>query len=91
MSESSPVRVTLVTRVGCHLCEQAQRDLAAAGIDVRLLDVDDAVAVGDEALRARWSEEVPVVLVDGRQLGWGRVDLPRLRLALAVRRWRPWG
>ena len=37
----------------------------------------------DEELRARYAEEIPVTLVDGRQHDFWRVDPVRLRAALA--------
>ena len=80
--------VTLVTRAGCHLCEDAQarlRELAAElGFAYRELDVD-----ADPALRAEYSDRVPVILVDGKEHGYWRLEEARLRKALDRRpgRW----
>ena len=81
MTASEQARVTLVTRVGCHLCETA-RDIVAAvcaelGETWREVDID-----ADPELQARWSDDVPVTLVDGRQHDFWRVDPERLRAAL---------
>ncbi|PKW26449.1 glutaredoxin-like protein DUF836 [Phycicoccus duodecadis] len=80
-----PVRVTLVGRVGCHLCDVArevvERVCADLGVGWEELDVDRDV---EPARRARWTEEVPVTLVDGRQHDFWRVDETRLRAALAA-------
>ncbi len=77
-----PVRVTLVVRDGCHLCETArevvERVAGDLGVGWDEVDVDS-----DAELRARWSDEVPVTLVDGRQHDFWRVDEARLRAALA--------
>ncbi|MBV9592175.1 MAG: glutaredoxin family protein [Actinobacteria bacterium] len=74
-------RVTLVTRVGCHLCEEAERQLRALarelGFGYEELDVD-----GDDALRLQYGEQVPVILIDGREHGYWRVEPARLRVAL---------
>ena len=74
-------RVTLVTRAGCHLCEQAQavlRRLAGElGFDYGELDVD-----ADPVRRAEYSDRVPVILIDGREHGYWRVEEARLRAAL---------
>jgi hypothetical protein len=79
-ADPSP-RVTLVTRAGCHLCEPAREVVARVstelGIGWEELDVDSS-----DELRARWSHEVPVTLVDGRQHDFWRVDETRLRQAL---------
>jgi glutaredoxin len=75
-------QVTLITRSGCHLCEQAEavlrrlRDELGYGYDER--DVDT-----DPALRAEYSDRVPVVLIDGREHGYWRVEEPRFRQAIA--------
>ncbi len=45
------------------------------------LDIDDPAQV-DPELRERWTDEVPVTLVDGRQHDFWRVDPVRLRAAL---------
>lgn len=78
-------RVTLVVRDGCHLCVEArtvvERVCADLGVGWHEVDVD-----ADPALLARWSEEVPVTLVDGRQHGFWRVDETRLRTALSAPR-----
>ena len=74
--------VTLVTRVGCHLCEQAEQQLRALsaelGFGYREVDVDSATVLRDE-----YGDRVPVVLLDGREHGYWRVEEPRLRKALA--------
>jgi glutaredoxin len=76
-----PARVTLVTRAGCHLCDPAREVVARVaselGVGWEELDVDSS-----DELRTRWSHEVPVTLVDGRQHDFWRVDESRLRRAL---------
>ena len=74
-------RVTLVTRPGCHLCEAAREVVARVCADLgetwEELDLD-----ADPALSARYADEIPVTLVDGRQHDFWRVDETRLRRAL---------
>lgn len=75
-------RVTLYTRAGCHLCEDARvviaRVCAELGEEFTEVDID-----ADPALTRRFTEEVPVTFVDGRQHDFWRVDETRLRAALA--------
>jgi len=75
-------RVTLITRVGCHLCEQAETTLRALAAELGFgyteVDVDS-----DPHLRAEHSDDVPVILLDGRQHGYWRVEEARLRRDLA--------
>ena len=79
-------RVVLVGRAGCHLCEDARevvaRVAAEQGVAWREADVD-----ADPELHRRYTDLVPVVLVDGREHDFGRVDAGRLRSALQGRRW----
>jgi glutaredoxin len=74
-------RVTFYTRQGCHLCDVARETVARVCADLGEsfdeVDVDD-----DQELRARFTDEVPVTFVDGRQHDFWRVDEQRLRAAL---------
>jgi glutaredoxin len=76
-----PVRVVVLTRTGCHLCAVALRTVAevAAGVGVGWEERDVDV---EPALQARYSDQVPVTFVDGRQHDFWRVDENRLRAAL---------
>jgi Glutaredoxin-like domain (DUF836) len=80
---SAPVRVTLVGRVGCHLCDDARAVVAAVTADLGVgweeVDVD-----ADPALLARYADQVPVTLVDGVQHDFWRVSEQRLRASLAT-------
>ena len=75
-------KVELLTRAGCHLCDDARRLVervaGEAGVPWGERDVD-----GDAGLRAEYGDLVPVVLVDGRELGYWRIEEARLRHALA--------
>jgi glutaredoxin len=74
-------QVTLLTRAGCHLCEEAEAQLrrlaSELGFGYEELDVDD-----DQARRDRYSDRVPVILIDGKEHGYWRVEEQRLRKAL---------
>ena len=74
-------RVTLYTRVGCHLCDDARETVVRVceelGGPWEEVDIDT-----DEQLRAGFGDEVPVTCVDGRQHDFWRVDEQRLRAAL---------
>ena len=74
-------RVVVLTRPGCHLCEQAVEVIdavcAETGDSYEERNVDR-----DPELQRRYGEEVPVTFVDGRQHDFWRVDPDRLRAAL---------
>jgi ribosomal protein S18 acetylase RimI-like enzyme len=73
------MQVDLVTRAGCHLCEEALAELRALGIEARLRDVD-----ADPALFAQFDFRVPVVLVGERVVGEGRLDPTALARTLGL-------
>lgn len=74
-------RIVLIGRPGCHLCDDAEAIIArvAAESETRWVkvSVDD-----DPDLLARWGDQVPVTLVDGRPHDFYRVSENRLRAAL---------
>lgn len=74
----SAVDVDLVTRRGCHLCEDALDLLRDLGVEPRQRDVDE-----DPELSLLYDFRVPVVLVDGRVVGEGRLDRQALSRALS--------
>jgi glutaredoxin len=75
-------RLTLVTRAGCHLCDVAKQALArvaaATGEAWREVDVDT-----DPALLEEYWDRVPVILLDGVEHGYWRVEEERLARDLA--------
>jgi glutaredoxin len=74
-------RVTLYSRPGCHLCEDALAviERVCADLGERWTEVDITT---DEELENRFREEIPVTFVDGAQHDFWRVDEARLRAAL---------
>ena len=72
-------RVTLISRNGCHLCEVAEQtlDRIAPG-DWTRVDVDSSVE-----LQRDYGDRVPVILLDGREHGYWRVEEERLRRDMA--------
>ncbi len=82
MSVDSTARVVVLSRAGCHLCDDAERLVEAVcrdlGVSWRTVDVDD-----DPDLRLRFTDHVPVTFVDGRQIAQWFLDPDALRAALA--------
>jgi len=69
--------VVLITKADCHLCAEArdavERVTAALGLGWTEQQIDDR-----PELRERYAEEVPVVLVDGIQRDFWKIDEARL-------------
>ncbi|MGI3783275.1 MAG: glutaredoxin family protein, partial [Janthinobacterium lividum] len=61
-------RVRLLTREGCHLCDEARTVVAqvCAELGEAYEEVDIDLAA-DPGLRRRYTDEVPVTFVDGVQ------------------------
>jgi len=76
-------RVTLYSRPGCHLCEDARTTIARVCAD--LGEGYDEISIDDDpVLVEEYGEEIPVTLVDGRRHDFWRVDEARLRAALSA-------
>ena len=75
-------RIELLTRPGCSLCttarESVRRIAAEAGVGWTERNVDE-----DPDLADAYGDRVPVVLLDGSEHAYWRVEEERLRHALA--------
>lgn len=73
--------VTLVRKPGCHLCDDARAVVETVcgelGVPWEEKDI-----TRDQRLHDAYWEQIPVVLVDGEQHTFWRVDAERLRRAL---------
>ena len=77
----STPRITLYSRPGCHLCDDARAvvERVCADTGEEYLEVD---VTGSAELVRAYGEQIPVTLVDGRQHDFWRVEEARLRRAL---------
>jgi len=68
-----PREVVVYSRKGCHLCQIVKETLdklhRRGGFNLREVDVDS-----DDELRRRFTDEVPVVFIDGRKAFKYRMD-----------------
>lgn len=82
---TTPARISVYLRSGCHLCEDALVELvplaAEAGTAVEEIDIEQ----DDELLLAQM-ERIPVVLVDGVEVCNFFVDASAVRTALTAGR-----
>lgn len=78
----TPRTITLYTREGCHLCDQAKSQilplLSEFGATLREVDIDD-----DTLLHDRYTNDVPVVFLGAQMIAQHRLDPGRLRQLLA--------
>jgi glutaredoxin len=72
-------RIILYTRPGCHLCEDAAAILDKIGEPWREISV-----AGDIELEREYGERLPVIMLDGKEHGYFRVEADRLMRDLAA-------
>ena len=72
--------MTLYTRAGCHLCEEAEAVLEGLGIGFARVDIES-----DDELFKRYLERIPVIAVDGEEVSELEVDVVALRNKLSPR------
>jgi hypothetical protein len=74
-------RITLLSRAGCHLCDDARAVIArvAAELSVGWEERDITLSADD---LAQYSDMIPVTFIDGVQHDFWRVSEDRLRAAL---------
>jgi hypothetical protein len=59
--------VTLYSRPGCHLCDEAREALGRVQAKAPFT-VDEINIESDDALHARYLERIPVIALDGDEL-----------------------
>ncbi len=80
---SEPIQLTMVVRQGCHLCEVAENDLARvigrfsaeypdSGFEVELVELDSKPEF------EKYTDEIPVLLINGKQVAFWRIDENRV-------------
>jgi glutaredoxin len=76
-----PRDVTLYTRPGCHLCDEAKSAIAPLlqefGVHLREVNIDE-----DPVLRERYSWDIPVIFIGKHKAAKHRVDLAQFRCQL---------
>lgn len=75
--------VTLIRKPGCHLCDDAQSVIEKVCGDLGVPWEQKSIEE-DPQLHDQYWEQIPVVLVDGEQHTFWRVDEDRLRRALSA-------
>lgn len=70
----TPIEVLILSRDGCHLCDEAKATVEATR-RIRKLPIEITVVDVDTDPRFRiWSDHVPVVLMDGKEIFRHRID-----------------
>jgi glutaredoxin len=82
------IQLTLIGKPGCHLCDEARDAIDGVLLEFRKANPNTDVTVEelnileDEALRVKYAEEIPVLMIDGKMHNYWRIDEERLMRAL---------
>jgi len=76
-------RITLLSRPGCHLCDDAREVISKVADDLGVVWEERDITQSEADLREYW-EKIPVTLVDGVHHDFWRVSEDRLRRALTL-------
>ena len=76
-------RITLLSRPGCHLCDDAREVIGRVAGDLGVTWEERDITQSEADLREYW-EKIPVTFVDGVPHDFWRVSEDRLRRALRL-------
>jgi glutaredoxin len=81
LAAAGPRDVTLYTRPGCHLCEEAKAAIAPLlrefGAVLREVNIEN-----DAVLEERYGWDIPVIFIGARKAAKHRVDVEQFRRQL---------
>ena len=81
LAACGPRDVTLYSRPGCHLCEEAKAAIAPLlrefGAVLREVNIDE-----DSVLKERYGWDIPVIFIGAHKAAKHRVDLAQFRRQL---------
>ncbi len=78
-------QITIYSRTGCHLCDDAQKILESLqeelNFEIEVIDIDESAE-----LIKLYSDQVPVIHIDGLHHDFYKVDPERFRSSLEKHR-----
>ena len=78
-------QITIYSRTGCHLCDDAQKILESMqeelNFDIEVIDIDESTE-----LIKLFGDQVPVIHIDGLHHDFYKVDPDRFRSSLEKHR-----
>lgn len=84
LAACGPREVTLYTRPGCHLCEEAKNAMAPILREARAVLREVNIA-GDAVLEERYGVDIPVIFIGARKAAKHRVDVKQFRRQLLAK------
>ena len=86
-SMSKPIRVTILSREDCHLCDVVYRIATHLQSELHI-DTSKVPIEGNKVLMERYGARVPVIFFDEVEHFAGNVTEEELRRAIKKARWR---
>ena len=77
--------VTIYSRTGCHLCEDALKVLQSLKDELNF-EIEEILIDGNEELEKLYGEKIPVTHIDGVHHDFWRVDPERFKSSLEKHR-----
>ncbi|MEY4553627.1 MAG: hypothetical protein RL197_54 [Actinomycetota bacterium] len=81
---SREIVLTLIGKPGCHLCDDAELVVQSVLDDFSAVSFEKANILENSELFEKYSEQIPVLLINGQIHNYWRIDAERLRQALAT-------
>jgi glutaredoxin len=87
---SNPISLTLLSKPGCHLCEEAKTVVDSVLDQFKSqhsvespIELTEVNILEDQALLEKFGEEIPVLQINGVTHAYWRIDSDRLKLAIS--------
>lgn len=80
---SRKILLTLIGKPGCHLCDDAEVAVQSVLEDFSAVSFEKENILQNPNLFEKYSEQIPVLLINGEVHNYWRIDTERLREALA--------
>lgn len=80
---SREILLTLIGKPGCHLCDDAEVAVQSVLEDFSAVSFEKENILENPYLFDKYSEQIPVLLINGEVHNYWRIDTERLREALA--------
>jgi len=74
-------QVVIYSRVNCHLCQEAEENVREVKVKIPF-ELEVIYIDGDQELERLYGEEVPVILINGAEHDYFRVDKKRFSEAI---------
>ena len=79
---SREIVLTLIGKPGCHLCDDAEVAVRSVLDDFFEVSLEKENILDNQELFYKYSEQIPVLLINGQIHNYWRIDTERLREAL---------